>query len=103
MPLDNQTATPDLQIEPFRTNNVITAAGAAPGAIAGASSNPEEPLSPSAKSSTGIEDEQPLWEGRYSAKNFLGRESSAHSSFSPGRRLPWRPGPSATTSRFWRT
>ncbi len=73
MPLDNQTATPNLQTEPFITNNVITAAGAAPGVMAGASSKPEEPLAPSANSSSGIEDEQPLWEGRYSAKNFLGR------------------------------
>lgn len=73
MPLDNQTATPNVQTEPFLTNNVLAAPGAAPGAMAGVSSKPEELLPPSADPSSGLEDEQTLWEGQYSAKNFLGR------------------------------
>jgi hypothetical protein len=73
VPLENQTATPNLQTGPFMTNNLIAAAGAAPEAIAGPSSNPEESFSPSAGSSSGLEVEETLWEGSYSAKNFLGR------------------------------
>jgi hypothetical protein len=73
VPLENQTATPNVQTEAFTTNNVIVAPGAAPGAIAGVSLKPEESLPPSAAASSGLEDEQTLWEGRYSAKNFLGR------------------------------
>jgi membrane protein YdbS with pleckstrin-like domain len=73
VPLENQTATPNLETEPFMTNNLIAAAGAAPEAIAGSSSKPEGSSLPSAGVSSGLEDEQTLWEGSYSAKNFLGR------------------------------
>ena len=45
VPLENRTATPNLQSEPFMTNNVIVAPGAAPGAMAGVSSEPEESTS----------------------------------------------------------
>jgi membrane protein YdbS with pleckstrin-like domain len=73
VPLENQTATPNLQAGPFMTNNLIAAAGAAPEAVAGSSSKPEDSSLPSAGVSSGLEDEQTLWEGSYSAKNFLGR------------------------------
>jgi hypothetical protein len=73
VPLENQTAMPNLQTEPFMTNNLIAAPGAAPGAMAGVSSKLEECFPASVEASSGIEDEQTLWEGRYSAKNFLGR------------------------------
>jgi Bacterial PH domain len=73
VPLENQTATPNLETGPFMTNNLIAAAGAAPEAIAGSSSKPEDSSLPSAGVSSGLEDEQTLWEGSYSAKNFLGR------------------------------
>ena len=73
VPLENQTATPRLQTEPFTTNNLIAAAGAAPEAIADVSSKLEESRLPSAGSTSGIDDEKTLWEGGYSAKNFVGR------------------------------
>ena len=73
VPIENQSATPNLQTEPFMTNNLIAAPGAAPGATAGVTSKSEASLSPSAEPSIGIEGEKTLWEGRYSAKNFLGR------------------------------
>jgi Bacterial PH domain len=73
VPLENQTATPKLQTGPFVTNNLIAAASAAPEAIAGSSSKPEDSSSPSAGVSSVLEHEPTLWEGSYAAKNFLGR------------------------------
>jgi hypothetical protein len=73
VPLENQTATPNLETERFMTNNLIAARGADAGATAGVKSKPDESRPSSAGSSAGLEDEQTLWEGRYSAKNFLGR------------------------------
>jgi Bacterial PH domain len=73
VPAENRTATQNLQTEPFMTNNLIAAPGAPPGAMTGVTSKPEASISPAAGPSIGIEDEKTLWEGRYSAKNFLGR------------------------------
>jgi Bacterial PH domain len=73
VPTENQTATPNVHNDPFTTNNLIVAPGEVPGVIPGVSAKPEESPTPQAGSSSGIEDEQTLWEGRYSAKNFLGR------------------------------
>lgn len=73
MPTENRTATPNLQSEPFVTTNLIAASGAASGGVTRVSSQPQESLKPSAGSAAGIEDEETLWDGRYSPKNFLGR------------------------------
>jgi membrane protein YdbS with pleckstrin-like domain len=70
---DNQTAPPNLQYEPFMTSNVIVPSGAGAEAAAAVVSEPEHSTSPSAGPRSSIEDEETLWEGRYSAKNFLMR------------------------------
>jgi membrane protein YdbS with pleckstrin-like domain len=69
VPTENRTTTPSLQSEPFVTNNLIVA----PGVAAAMSSGSERPLSPSAVASSTLEEEETLWDGRYSSKNFLGR------------------------------
>jgi Bacterial PH domain len=71
VPTENRSEALNVRTDPFMTNNLIVAPGA-PGTVPAVSSNQEE-SSALADSSVGIEDEQTLWEGRYSAKNFLGR------------------------------
>lgn len=73
MPTENRTETSTLPSEPFTTNNLIVAPGAARGVISGESSEPGEPARSKPGSSTALEEEKTLWEGRYSSKNFIGR------------------------------
>ena len=73
MPTENRTETPTLQSEPFTTNNLIVVPGDATGVISVGSSEPGASATSTAGSAAGLEEEQTLWEGRYSSKNFLGR------------------------------
>jgi hypothetical protein len=66
---DNQTATSNLQSAEFMTNHLVVAPGADPEVSSSGSPTPRESLPPSAQ----IEQEETLWEDRYSSKNFLGR------------------------------
>ena len=57
----------------FPTNNLIVAPGTPPGVVAGGSSSTQDSPSPPTDAFSPLEEEQTLWEGRYSARNFLGR------------------------------
>ncbi len=67
---EHRTVSPSLPSEPFMMHDVIVSSGVVPGAVAAVSAQPEGAPPPSDATS---ENEETLWEGRYSFKNFLGR------------------------------
>ncbi len=73
MPMDNQTAALDLQAEPFVTNNVIVAPGVNSGVASVVPPDVQNTRVETPGGSSAPEEEQTLWEGRYSTRNFFGR------------------------------
>jgi hypothetical protein len=73
VPTEHRTETPNFQAESFMTKNVIVAPATVKGVAASVSPATQDSSSRSAGAFSPVEDEETLWEGRYSAKNFLGR------------------------------
>ena len=73
MSTEQRTETPNFQAESFMTRNVMVAPATVKGVAAGVSPATLDSSSGSAVPSAPIEDEETLWEGRYSPKNFVGR------------------------------
>jgi membrane protein YdbS with pleckstrin-like domain len=73
VPTEHRTETPNFQAESFMTSHVIIAPTAIKGAAPGVSPATPDSSSRSDGAFSPIENEETLWEGRYSPKNFLGR------------------------------
>ena len=69
MPTQNQETTRSLSSEPYVTSNFTTVTGAAPILAAGQTVSEPCPEGPT----SGFENEETVWEGRCSIRNFLGR------------------------------
>jgi membrane protein YdbS with pleckstrin-like domain len=73
VPVDNRIETPNLQPDLFTANHLIVGPGASPDSAIGVSSQPTASNTLPADGASGMEAEETIWEGRYSARNFLGR------------------------------
>jgi hypothetical protein len=70
---ENRTAPTNLESEPFMTSNLIVASGVVKEAPPAGCVQADGPASASESVAPKVEEEETLWEGRYSSKNFLGR------------------------------